>query len=165
MEYNIVLNSLPKTLEELKAMPEANLQKPEEVAALTVAVLNVYPENKEECHKMLDFLRGPRPLSNYDKQFLRDRFMDGKDYIPRSYFTGATPDNNYQPNTPYTVWMKDSAAQIAEPGYKIMDLRSGGADSTRTVTLRNKPSTGEWFLWDQMLLAGIRIPTSQDPWA
>ena len=165
MEYNVTFNSLPKTLEELKALPEADLKKPEGVAALTVAALNVFPENREECYRMLDFLRGPRPLSNMEKQFIRDRFMDGKDYLARSYFTGANPDNNYEPSTPYTVWMKDSAAPIAEDGYKIMDLKSGGADSTRRVTLRNKPSTGEWFLWEQMLLAGIRIPTSQDPWA
>jgi hypothetical protein len=165
MEYNVTFDSLPKNLEEMKAFPEADLKKPEGVAALTVAALCVYPADKEECFKMLDFLRGPRPLSNMEKQFIRDRFMDGRDYIPRSYFTGATPDNGYQPNTPYTVWMKDSAAPIYEDGYKIMDLKSGGADSTRTITLRNKPSTGEWFLWEQMLLAQIRIPTAQDPWA
>lgn len=33
----ITLNSLPKTLDELKAMPQAALTVPEEVAALTVA--------------------------------------------------------------------------------------------------------------------------------
>ncbi len=165
MEYNVVLNSLPKTLEELKALPEADLKKPEYVVAFTVAALNVFPSDKEECYKMLDYLKGPNPLSNMDKQFIADRFMDGKDYIPRSYFTGATPENNYKPNEPFTVWMKDSAAQIAEEGYKRFDLRSGGADSTRPVTLRTKPSTGEWFLWEQLLLAGIRVPVSEDPWA
>ena len=35
----ITLNSLPKTLDELKAMPQAALTVPEEVAALTVACL------------------------------------------------------------------------------------------------------------------------------
>ena len=91
--------------------------------------------------------------------------MDGKDYIPRSYFNGATPENNYEPSKPYTIWMKDNAAPIAEEGYLRLDLRSGGADATRTITLRTKPSTGEWFLWDQTLLVGIRVPVSQDPWA
>ena len=32
-------------------------------------------------------------------------------------------------------------------------VHSGGADSDRSITLRNKPSTGEYFLRDQMLLA------------
>ncbi|MCR4617427.1 MAG: hypothetical protein K5669_04465 [Lachnospiraceae bacterium] len=165
MEYNVSFDTLPMNLEEMKALPEANMKAPEGVAALTVAALNVFPTDREECYKMLDYLRGPRPLSGMEKNFIRDRFMDGKDYLPRSYFTGATPENNYEPSKPYTVWMKDNAAQMAEEGYKRLDLRSGGADSCRVVTLRNKPSTGEWFLWEQALLVGIRIPTSQDPWA
>ena len=80
----ITLNSLPKTLDELKAMPQAALTVPEEVAALTVAALALYPETPAETEKMLDFLRGPRPLNGIDKQFIRDRFR-GKEYLMRSY--------------------------------------------------------------------------------
>ena len=35
----ITLNKLPKTLQELQAMPQVGLTNPEEVAALTVAAL------------------------------------------------------------------------------------------------------------------------------
>ena len=42
---------------------------------------------------------------------------------------------------------------------------SGGADSARQIKLRTKPSTGQWFLWEQFLLADIRKPVSADPWA
>ena len=52
--------------------------------------------------------------------------------------------------------MKESA--YAEEGYKKFDVKSGGADSPRQVVLRSKPSTGQWFLWDQFLLSGIRKP-------
>lgn len=83
----ITLNKLPKTLQELQAMPQAGLTNPEEVAALTVASLALYPENPSETEKMLDFLRGPRPLNGIDKQFIRDRFS-GKEYLMRSYFPG-----------------------------------------------------------------------------
>lgn len=165
MDHTITFNSLPKNLDEMKALPQADLKIPEGTAALTVAALCVYPENAEECYRMLDFLRGPRPLSNMEKQFIRDRFMDGKNYLARSYFKGATPKNEYKPDEPFTLVFSDSAAQIAEEGYKILNVKSGGADSPRSITLRNKPSTGEWFLWEQMLLAGIRIPESQDAWA
>ena len=89
----IILNRLPRTLEELKEMPQAGLTRPEEVAALTVAALALYPENPAETEKMLDFLRGPRPLNGIDKQFIRDRFR-GKEYLMRSYFSGAFPENN-----------------------------------------------------------------------
>ena len=98
----ITLNALPKTLDELKAMPQAVLTVPEEVAALTVAALALYPESPAETEKMLDFLRGPRPLNGIDKQFIRDRFR-GKDYLMRSYFLGSCPENNYTPAQPYRV--------------------------------------------------------------
>ncbi len=161
----ITFEKLPRNLEEMKTLPMAALRTPEESAALTVAALCVWPEDHEACYAMLDFLRGPRPLSNMEKQFIRDRFMDGKDYIPRSYFEGATPENNYTPSQPLTLELSVNPAPMAEQGYCRIDVRSGGADSPRQITLRNKPSTGEWFLWEQMLLAGIRVPASQDPWA
>ena len=50
-------------------------------------------------------------------------------------------------------------------GYLTLWLSSGGADSPRQVRLRTKPSTGQWFLVEQMLMVGIRTPVSQDPWA
>lgn len=166
MTYTVSFAKLPETLEEMKQLAEANLQKPEDTAALCVAALNVYPKNREESLNMLDYLRGPRPLSVMEKQFIADRFMDGKDYIPRSYFGGSTVENNYTPAVPYTVTMSDSQAPLSDPeNYRILDLKSAGADSARTVTLRIKPSTGQWFLWEQTLLAGIREPKEKDAWA
>ena len=51
---------------------------------------------------MLNFLRGPRPLSPYEISFLDDRFRDGNWYVPFSYFKGAIPENDYTPNEPVT---------------------------------------------------------------
>lgn len=165
MTYQIVWNELPKNLEELQALPQADLKTPEGTAALTVAALAAYPTNHEECYRMLDFLRGPRPMSAYEKQFIRDRFMDNGDYLVKSYFKGATPANNYTPSMPYTLEFTDNTAPMAEEGYKRLNIKSGGADSARVITLRLKPSTGQWFLWEQIILVGIRVPVSQDPWA
>ena len=85
----VVFPKLPESFEEFKSLPEAQLSDPFDAAALTVLAFCFYSENKEECFKMLDYLRGPRPLSVMDKQFIADRFRD-KDYVPRSYFKGAT---------------------------------------------------------------------------
>ena len=162
----ITLNSLPKTLDELKAMPQAALTVPEEVAALTVAALALYPENPAETEKMLDFLRGPRPLNGIDKQFIRDRFR-GKEYLMRSYLVGSTPENNCTPVQPYRVTVSEnpySRSQLAE-GYLTLYVNCSGADSPRPLKLRKKPSTGQWFLWEQQLLTGIRIPQVAAPWA
>ena len=139
----ITLERLPATVEELAAMPQAALTVPEEVAALTVAALARFPENQEDAVRMLDFLRGPRPLNGIDKQFLKDRFR-GKEYLMRSFFAGSSPENNYTPSMPYRV-------VVSENPYSRSQLK--------------KPSTGQWFLWEQQLLAGIRIPAAADPWS
>jgi len=162
---NVIVNRLPTDLGEMLKLPEAAMRAPELTAFLTVAALCAFAEDRSNGLEMLNYLRGPRPLSPMEKQFIRDRFMDGRDYIPRSYFAGAVPENNYTPSLPYTIEIRDSVSPIAEEGYRKFDIKSCGADSPRPVTLRTKPSTGEWFLWEQMLLAQIRIPKSQDPWA
>ncbi len=164
--YTVVLSQLPADLQQLQAMPEGQLKKPEHTAALTIAALCRYPADRETALQMLEYLHGPKGLSVYDKQFLADRFRD-KDYVPRSYLAGATPQNNYEPTEPYTVTVFEnpySRTNIDE-GYLTLHIRSGGADSPRQIKLRNKPSTGQWFLWEQFLLSDIRPPVSADPWA
>lgn len=164
--YKVVLSQIPASLAQMQAMPEADLKKPENTAALTIAALCMYPADKEAACEMLNFLHGPKGLSAFDKQFIADRFRD-KDYVPRSYFAGAVPENNYEPMEPYTLEFFEnpySRDHIGE-GYLTLHIKSGGADSARQIKLRNKPSTGQWFLWEQFLLADVRQPVSADPWA
>ena len=164
--YTVTFRQLPVTLEEMRAMPEASLNEPHHTAALAIAALCMYPVDKEAALEMLEFLQGPRGLTGYDRQFLTDRFRS-KDYVPRSYFAGATPQNNYEPSQPYTLTFFEnpySRDQLIE-GYLTLYVRSGGADAARQLKLRTKPSTGQWFLWEQMLLSDIRIPVGADPWA
>ena len=92
----VVLNPLPKSAAEIKP---ANT--PQQTAAYAIAALVRYTENAEAGIAMLDVLRGPRPLNNFNKQFLRDQ-LRGKEYTAKSYFDGANPDNNYTPSMPYT---------------------------------------------------------------
>ena len=166
MSHTVSFSQLPVTLAQLQAMPEGGLRKPEHTAALTVAALCIYPVDQEAALEMLNYLQGPRGVTPYDKQFLADRFRD-KDYVPRSYFAGAIPQNNYEPSEPYTITVFEnpySRSQIGE-GYLTLHVRSGGADSPRQIKLRHKPSTDQWFLWEQFLLSDIRKPVSADPWA
>lgn len=164
--YTVTLSCIPANLAELKAMPEGALKEPEHAAALTIAALCMYPIDKEASFEMLSYLHGPRGLSVSDKQLIQDRFRD-KDYVPRSYFVGATPDNNYEPSEPYTIKFFENpyARQNIDEGYLTLQVESGGADSPRQIRLRTKPSTGEWFLWEQFILSDIRPPKSADPWA
>lgn len=151
---------------DLTALPPFNRQDPREVAAMTVLALCRYTKNQEECFAMLNDLRGPDPLSNIDKEFIRDRFADEHDYVMRSYFVGAKPDNDYTPSRPLQVKVIEQSNSFDNTTYARLWIQCGGSDSPRQVTLRKKPSTGEWFVnQHQFLLAGIRLPKSQDKWA
>ena len=162
--YTVTLRQIPTSLAQMQAMPEAALKQPEHTAALTIAVLCMYPIDKEAALEMLNYLQGPRGVTPYDKHFLADRFRD-KDYVPRSNFAGATPQNNYEPSEPLTVTVFENPYSRGQDGYLTLHVRSGGADSPRQIKLRLKPSTGQWFLWEQFLLSDIRQPVSADPWA
>ena len=70
--------SLPESLQELQSLPEAVLNDPYQTAALTVLALCAYAAEKNIGAEMLNWLRGPRPLSNFDISFINDRFRDGK---------------------------------------------------------------------------------------
>lgn len=159
----IEISSIPSSLTEFTAMPQAGMSTPFETAAMTVVALCVYPYNKDESIKMLNHLRGPRPLSNHEISFLADRFRDSN-YVPRSYFNGATPDNDYEPQAPYTITVSENPYSYENQGYAKLFIRSGGADNPREVLLR-QAKDGKWYLWDQFLLVSIRQPESANPWA
>ena len=162
MERTFVFQTLPKTVEELRALPEFALSDPFMTAALTVAALCRYEADPNAAVEMLNELRGPRPLSTFEIQFLRDR-LAGKGYKPYSFFEGATPANNYTPNQPCIITVRDDPYSYQNEGYARLQLQSFGADSLRPVTLRRKGE--QWMLWDQILLADIRTPAKDDPWA
>lgn len=160
--------SIPASLAEFQSLPEAELKSPFATAALLVLAYNAYPSNKDASLEMVNFLKGPDALTPMDKQFIRDRFMDGKDYVPRSYFAGTSPANSYKANVPYTVTVEDNPYSYQNENYATLYIRSSGADSARPVTLRCKPSTGQWFVFSdsfKAILTGIRTPADQDPWA
>lgn len=163
MKKTFTLTALPQSLAQLQSLPQAALADPFQTAALTVCALCAYAENKEVGTEMLNWLRGPRPLSNLDISFLNDRFRDGK-HVIYSYFEGAVPENDYTPALPFTLTFEAGPYADANPGYKKLHIKSGGADNPREVILRQK-GDGTWLLWDQMLLVGIRTPKSADPWA
>lgn len=159
----IIFSSLPTSLEEFKALPQAAMSTPFETAAMTVLAFCYYPQNKELSLQMVDFLKGPRPLSGVEKSFIADRFRDS-DYVPRSYFEGSTPQNDYTPSEPYTIVVSESPYSYQNENYATLYITSGGADSPRSVQMR-KAKDGKWYLWEQFILVGIRQPDSLDPWA
>ncbi len=158
----IAFAELPKNVKEMKELPEATLADPFKTAALTVCAFCVYVSDAAKGVEMINYLKGPQELSIYDRQLIKDN-LEGKSYLPFSYFKGAFPENEYQPSKPYIIEVQSNAYSYNEDGYAKMYVQSSGSDSLRSITLRKKAE--QWFLWEQMILADIRKPLSADPWA
>ena len=157
-------SSLPTNLNELRALPEAALDSAFKTTALTILALCRYESDQAAALEMLDFLKGPAEVSTYEKQFIQER-LRGKEYKACSFLSGATPENSYQPTTPYTITVSENPYSFDEENWATLYVTSGGADNPRPIKLRKKPSTGQWFLNDIQCLADIRVPVAEDPWA
>ena len=158
----ITFEKLPAGVGELREM--ADLSSPFKVAALSVLAFAYYEKDPETALEMVDFLKGPQPLSNLDKQFIRDRLLD-KGYVVRSYFEGTSPENDYEiPAAPYSIEVSDNPYSYTNEHYATLFLKSSGADSLRQITLREK-ADGNWCLWQHTFLSDVRAPKSSDPWA
>lgn len=155
-------DKLPSGLEELKAMDEASLDTPFKTAALSVAVMCNFENDEDATFEMINYLKGPQPLSTYEKQWLRERLV-GKIYVPFSFFEGTKPSNNYTPSVPYKITLSEDAYSHTEEKYCRLNMVSSGADSPRQIKLRSKGE--QWFLWEMLFLSDIRTPAEADPWA
>ena len=157
---------IPETVDELKALPQANLQNPFGVVALVILAMNNFNRDLDKCKEMLTFLKGPGTLMNQEISRMNDQ-LKGEDYLMRSYVEGTTPENNYKPTEPYkiTVFDHPNSYDNEKDGYVTLWVKSSGSDSDRQVRLRKKQSTGEWFLNEEYLTPGIKTPQEADPWA
>lgn len=159
----VTLTKLPESLQEFKEIAAMGLAAPENVCALFLCALNLYCADKDSGIEAMNIIKGPKPMTPYDVQFLRDR-LRGKEYLPRAYFNGASPKNNYTPTEYVLEVLPDQRPQDIEEGYIRVFLKTEGADSPRPMKLRKKGEN--WFLWEySSILSGIRIPEEQDPWA
>ena len=136
---------LPESLAELQAMPEASLDSPFKTAALSLCALCAYGADKAIGIEMLNFLKGPKPLSPAEISFLDDRFRDGQWYVPFTYFKGATPENNYTPTEPFTVEISSNPHSAVNEGYMTLWLKSDNNKAKGDVDLvyLNNPDVRE----------------------
>lgn len=155
---------IPKNLDELKALPEASLDTAFKTTALAVLILCRFKDDPEAVYGMLDYLNGPDSVSNYTKGFIKER-LEGKTYLPFSYFKGATVENNYTPSEPLTITVTSTPYSFDEENWATLYVTSAGADSPRGIKLRKKPSTGQWFITEIQCLSDIRLPVDSNPWA
>ena len=122
----VTLNQIPGTLQEFRMCPQMDLSRPENTCVMFLCALQLYIKDREAGVAAMNMLRGPRPMTPYDSQFLRDRLRD-KAYLPMAYFEGAMPQNNYTPTQPYVLHvLPDPRPQDIEDGYIRVFLKRQG---------------------------------------
>ena len=117
----VVIQKIPENLQEFETLA-AKGRQPEHICALFLCALALFDRDKDAGTAAMNPLRGPKPMTPYDGQFLRDR-LRGKAYLPLAYFEGATPENGYQPQAPYTLNVPAAARVVAAaPGNAVQTL-------------------------------------------
>ena len=67
----VTISKLPTNLSEFEALASSG-REPERVCALFLCALFLFDRNKDDGTAAMNLLRGPRPMTPYDVQFLRD---------------------------------------------------------------------------------------------
>ena len=155
-------STLPQTAEDIQALIDVYpVTDRHNTVAFFMASLVRYIEDTQEGLAMIDVLKGPQKLSDTDKAFIKERFSD-KQYLPKAYFEGAQPANNYEPDSPWTLIIYDDPVNAPE-GYTYVNVKTSGADNPRRICLRLKGE--ENWLWEYNgVFMSIRLPSDEDPW-
>ncbi len=74
----VVIQKIPENMQEFEILAVKGRQ-PEHICALFLCALALFDRDKDAGAAAMNLLRGPRPMTTYDAQFLRDR-LRGKPY-------------------------------------------------------------------------------------
>ncbi|MBR3447109.1 MAG: dockerin type I repeat-containing protein [Oscillospiraceae bacterium] len=170
-------DKLPTTLDELKKFSlKSKIEGDYDYGmfapmAATILALHTYGTDKEEAYKMLDYVYGPnQTFSNLDKQFVQTQFATAANKVLQNcYFGGATPENGYTPDEPFTITLEEGPyfikASNGKPERHMSFVYFAGADSERYMDVF-KSSGGTWYGYDsnyKHLLASVKEPTGTAP--
>ena len=153
---------LPGSLEELKTIPLNTKFAP---MAAAIAAIGAY--QKAEGQQMythpifdeFDYLNGKSEINNVDKSgiyySMKATFEEGQG-SQYAYFEGATPENGYTPNKPYTFTLVDGPYYIPAktdilgnniPERRMILISFAGDDSQRYCDTYQS-SDGNNYIWD-----------------
>ena len=68
----VTIQSIPASLQEFETLAAGGRQ-PERICALFLCALALFDKDRDAGTAAMNLLRGPRPMTPYDCQFLRDR--------------------------------------------------------------------------------------------
>ncbi len=191
-EYTYTFSTVPTCYEDIV---QYSLDSPYKTMALAALAFRTWtPEDPTDCEEMLSYLTNTaveKPgsvdaeshklcyaFSEYApwKSFLRERMTQNNKYrfIGNAYLNGATPANEYTPNTPISVTVRQSvydpfrAESDTSPEIKQVLIDIAGDENPR-YSLFYRDQRGDWRIFGDNwlgLLTDVQIggnPAIEDP--
>ncbi len=159
-EYSVLISPMPKKIDDI--YEHIDTDDPVNVSAYFMAGLVRAAESESDGFEIMDYLCASKspfedsitegmPEKETHKAWLKEA---ERNYIPRSYYQGATPENGYTPDEPWTIGFKINEAQTtdynstASNGYEyiVYDIQSSGRDTTRQLVLFKRPKDTRWYM-------------------
>ena len=165
----LTMNSIHTTIDDMEELDRTNPYNV--VGAFVQAITEFNPEDPEPFYEKLQFLQGDmQPLSELMKQSVFDRMNQNSkyEYIGKSYFVGAKPENEYEPTEPFEIEVTENPYSNVQEGILKLFVKSGGADALRGVMVRRGKEDRNYYIWGDSfmgLLADIRQLEAENPWA
>lgn len=151
---NVTFTNIPANYEEFKAVYTEFLGKTAYgAAAMMPMAMEMYARDREVGRQCIELLCYPSNVNSVIS-IIKEKFgaagndSYGQRYLPAASLKGATPENAYQPEKPYTVEMKASVNQhqelkISGSGTVVyIYIMGGGWDShQRSVEVIKQPGS------------------------
>lgn len=196
-QHTFTFSTVPTNYEEII---QYKLDSPYKTMALLFLAFRTWtPENPRNCLEMMDYLTNTtidsgktdangRKLSKklsehqYWVDFIRDRMRQGEKYryIGNAFLEGAMPSNNYTPNKPITITVRESVYNPFKPSsgdlsvpynaetdpslYQVL-VSIPGADNDK-YSLFYQDQRGDWRVFGDNwkgLLVDIKTPSGDIP--
>lgn len=172
------IEAIPQTLEEFIALRNNIAHNPEGGLACFIVALHHFASGHPEglsmiiiCRDIDDLNASEAPgnykgyaLSNTEHQLLTSQ-LNKQNFIPASYFSGATPENDYSitgTGAEFVFTTNAYSGDINSGRIKIMVQCSGAASPRPTTLVRN--DKGIWKVKEySSLIVGIQTPKSLRP--
>jgi hypothetical protein len=173
----VTVDKIPASLEEFIVLRDRLAVTPQGGATIMIIACIIYTQDSELGEKCLviaianDLLMKGQTYKGYalsykDKKFIQKRIgRDSKEsYIPRSYVTGTTLEQEYRlPQGKLTFeYLYNQFSGDMEQGMFKVFVRCSGADSPRPISL-TRNNKGIWKAWGwHSLLVTVKAPLFED---
>lgn len=151
----VTFDKMPRNFAEFEKFQAQYCTEPQGAVAAFIVAMNIYVHNKEEGKRCFDAVA----YQSYciDMSLIKDKIgRDGSDgyaqpFLPRAFFRGATPQNNYTPEKPYKV---DVAVNNGRPYQRLssakapviyLNVKTKGTDSGIRGVEVVQPKGKEYF--------------------